>query len=386
MLEVSESSDNFVKLKEDLRVKDIDLHLFKYEILNNETIDDIISSGDNMRNKSYKTYSLIALILFNIIRFIIYIMVSNDGKNPKSYLDFCQYMGGITQFHRLETVLSLILTLAITILFNYSHNMQWIEIIGILKGLRIMKNMRNSDLEFWQKFINKIKFVQIIIKLAVYSSIFFLTLTLVSFVIVSHDLIEIFKYGIIGIITYFLMWFSVLLIISYSFLYFYIVCYYCRMRFRIFNSFLEIKFANRMFIKYKHLGELFREHNSVCNEIIFYNKFWKHYFFAINYTLIPAYLLSLHQAIFVDSNFLFFMTLFSCLSGGLGSHLMLNLLIGSINKESSKSYKSLHNFYLNSINLVNTKHKIKVFFRYCILFVILDFFVSVNKRYGKSWK
>ncbi len=291
----------------------------------------------------------------------------------------------MTQFHRLETVLSLILTLAITILFNYSHNMQWIEIIGILKGVRIMKNMRNSDLEFWQKFINRIKFVQIIIKLAVYSSIFFLTLTLVSFVIVSHDLIEIFKYGVIGIIIYFLMGFFVMFIISHSFLYFYIVCYYCRMRFRIFNNFLETKFVNKMFLKYKLLDELFREHNS--NKIIFYNKFWKHYFFAINYTLIPAYLLSLHQIIFVDSNLLIFMTLFSCLSGSLGLHFILNLLIGSINKESSKSYKSLHNFYLNSINLVNTKRKIKVFFRYCILFVvILDFFVSVNKRYGKSWK
>jgi hypothetical protein len=130
-----------------------------------------------------------------------------------------------------------------------------------------------------------------------------------------------------------------------------------------------------MFLKYKLLDELFREHNSVCNKIIFYNKFWKHYFFAINYTLIPAYLLSLHQIIFVDSNLLIFMTLFSCLSGSLGLHFILNLLIGSINKESSKSYKSLHNFYLNSINLVNTKRKIKVFFRYCILFVvILDFF------------
>jgi hypothetical protein len=385
MPQISESSDNFVKLKEDLRVNDIDLALFKYEILNNETIDDLISSGDKKRNKTYKTYSLIALILFNIIRFIIYIMVSNDGKNPKIYLDFCQYMGGMTQFHRLETVLSLILTLAITILFNYSHNMQWIEIIGILKGVRIMKNMRNSALEFWQKFINRIKFVQIIIKLAVYSSIFFLTLTLVSFVIVSHDLIEIFKYGVIGIIIYFLMGFFVMFIISHSFLYFYIVCYYCRMRFRIFNNFLETKFVNKMFLKYKLLDELFREHNS--NKIIFYNKFWKHYFFAINYTLIPAYLLSLHQIIFVDSNLLIFITLFSCLSGSLGLHFILNLLIGSINKESSKSYKSLHNFYLNSINLVNTKRKIKVFFRYCILFVvILDFFVSVNKRYGKSWK
>ncbi len=82
---MSESSDNFVKLKEDLRVNDIDLGLFKYEILNNETIDDLISSGDKKRNKTFKTYSLIALILFNIIRFIIYIMVSNDGKNPKIY-------------------------------------------------------------------------------------------------------------------------------------------------------------------------------------------------------------------------------------------------------------------------------------------------------------
>jgi hypothetical protein len=56
MSEISQSSDSFVKLREDLRIIDIDLPLFKYEILNNETIHDLISSGDNKRNKSYKTY------------------------------------------------------------------------------------------------------------------------------------------------------------------------------------------------------------------------------------------------------------------------------------------------------------------------------------------
>jgi len=182
----------------------------------------------------------------------------------------------------------------------------------------------------------------------------------VILVIASHDLIEIFKYGIPGILVYFSMGFPILFILSYSFLYYYIVCYYCRMRFRILNNFLVLKSANKMFIKYKLIDELFQEHNSICNKIVFYNKFWKHYFFAINYALIPFNLLLMQQIIFEKTNLSIFMTLFSVLCGSLGSHLMLNSIIASSNKESSKSYKSLHNLFLNFINVINIKRKIKV--------------------------
>jgi hypothetical protein len=385
MSEISESSDSFVKLREDLRINDIDLPLFKYEIINEETIDHLLSSGGNKRNKSYKTYSLIALILLNIIRYITYTFVSINGKVVKSYLNLAQYMGGITQFHYLETLVCLILILAIIILFNYSSSMQWIEIIGILNGNTIMERMRNSDFEYWEKFINRIKFIRIIIKLAVYFSVFFYIQMSIILVIISHDLIEIFKYGITGISLYISLGVSVIFIVFYSFLYCYIVCYYCRMKFRIFNNFLEQEITNKMFIKYKVIDELFREHNSICNKIILYNKFWKHYFFAINYTLIPLYLLVLQQIIFEEINFPVFITLFSGLIGSLGTHLMINSLIASINKESSKSYKSLHNFYIKLIILLNPKRKIKVYFLY-YLWLLFKFFVSVNKRYGKSWK
>jgi hypothetical protein len=385
MSEKSESSDSFVKLRENLRINDIDLALFKYEIINEETIDDLLRSGSNKRNKSYKTYSLIALILFNIIRYITYTFVSINGKVPKSYLDLSQYFGGITQFHRLEILFCLIITLAITILFNYSPCMQWIEIIGILEGNRIMERMTNSDFEFWEKFINRIKFMRIIIKLAVNSTAFFCTQMSIILVIISHDLIEIFKYGITGVSIYLSLCFPVIFILYYSFLYYYIVCYYCRIRFRIFNNFLEQKITNKMFIKYKVIDELFREHNGICNKIIFYNKFWKHYFFAFNYVLIPIYLLLLQQIIFEEINFPVFITLLFGLMGSIGANLTINSLTASINKESSKSYKSLHNFYLKLIPLLNTKRKIKVSFRY-YLWLLLKFFVSVNKRYGKSWK
>jgi hypothetical protein len=39
MSEISEPSDSFSKSREDLRINDIDLPLFRYEIINNETID-----------------------------------------------------------------------------------------------------------------------------------------------------------------------------------------------------------------------------------------------------------------------------------------------------------------------------------------------------------
>ncbi len=90
MSQISESSESFVKLKENLRLYDIDLPLFKYEIINRETFDVLLSNGDNKRNKGYKTYSLIALMLFNIIRYITYMFISNNGRVPKSYLDLCQ--------------------------------------------------------------------------------------------------------------------------------------------------------------------------------------------------------------------------------------------------------------------------------------------------------
>ena len=69
----------------------------------------------------------------------------------------------------------------------------------------------------------------------------------------------------------------------------------------------------------------------------------------------------LQQILFEDSNFAVLMALLSMFSLGLGSHLIINTIMVSVYKESIKSYKYLHNFYINMMSILNTKHKIKVF-------------------------
>jgi len=142
MAEIRESLISSMMFKNNLIISNIDFELRVIGVINR--YENNFSDRKLRLSNSYG-YVLLLFVFFNIIRYIYYILVSKDGKVPVSYLDTNQYIGGITQFHRLEILCVLISAFAIILLFNYSHHLQWREIIEILKGLRPIDRMKLFD-------------------------------------------------------------------------------------------------------------------------------------------------------------------------------------------------------------------------------------------------
>jgi hypothetical protein len=351
---------DFLAKRQKFIINDIDLPLFKYGLIDRHNLIVYCKGKRIQRIQSYKSYLFIVSYIFNTIRYMFYIIDSVDGKVPDSYLDISQYFGGITQFHHLEVISALILTLVIVIHFNYSNDLNWIEIIETLKGSQSMARFGVIETKPVEKFINKVKLMKFLIQIVLYSIIFSEYLLSIVVTIVFYDFNNIVKYGIVSFILFNAIVFSVFPILSYSFLYYYTVSSYCRMRFRLYNEFLRMKSSGKSVRNYSLIIEILEKHNSIINAIESYNKFWKIYYFAITYTLIPFNLMLLQQILFEDLNIFNYLSYSSISIGCLGLHSILNLIAASVYKESAKSHKCLYEFYLNSKSLINIKHKIKV--------------------------
>jgi len=152
----------------------------------------------------------------------------------------------------------------------------------------------------------------------------------------------------------------VMIIILYSFLYYFIVCSYCKIRFKLFNNKISKLTTSRLFFVTKTVSELIEEQNNICNDIIIHNKFWRKYSFAMTYSLFPMNLLVLHTLLFEELvEYLFILGLTFTIPT-LVSQFMLDSVTALVNKESSKSYKILFKFYLDKNMKIKLSNKIKV--------------------------
>ncbi len=155
--------------------------------------------------------------------------------------------------------------------------------------------------------------------------------------------------------------FSIVIVISYSFLYYFIVCYYCKVRFKSFNNCLKslLNGKSNSFLELKTVDKLIEDHNSICLDTNLYNKFWQKYYFALTYTLIPFNLLAL-QLLFENLDLIPFVITLSISFETMGSFLMFTTITASINSEALKSYKALNKLFSLMSYSTNVGHKVKV--------------------------
>ena len=107
--------------------------------------------------------------------------------------------------------------------------------------------------------------------------IFFDYITVIEFYLLNSFITIIFVYRGFGAFVH-------------SFLYFFIVCYFSKLRLKLLNNQI---LNNRIFKNKRLIQNVINEQNYILNEIISYNKFWKKYFFSINYGIIPLNLMLL---------------------------------------------------------------------------------------------
>jgi hypothetical protein len=121
----------------------------------------------------------------------------------------------------------------------------------------------------------------------------------------------------------------------YSFLFYFMPCYYFEIRIKILSNNIS---RNSKLSVVKLTARIIREHNNICNNIFEYNKFWKSFYFTLMYTIIPMNLMHLQQLL-LDDIVLTTILIYSMVAIiYLFSHIILNLISVSVNTNASKSY------------------------------------------------
>jgi hypothetical protein len=268
-------------------------------------------------------------------------------------------LGGIAEFTYLIALLNTVMSLIVIYLFNYSNRSlyKWIDIIKVLKGLQTMDTIGIHEKKYMEMFIVKIRIIKTIMKTTIYSASIFLSITCITILIVFFDSFSNIYFAILNAIFFCLWAYSALSYTLISFLYFFIVCYYCKMKFKLLNNMIE---KRRMFAGIKLVNDVVFEHNSICNEVLFYNKFWKKYLFIMIYALTPINLMLIQLIFFEDLQIAALIAAMATVTGLLFTLLMFNLITASINREASKSYKHLLKLNISVFYFQDSKTKIRV--------------------------
>ncbi len=344
-------------------IKDIDSPLYKYLLFYRFDIRNRFLTNKQKLYQRIKNNILCIYLFLSIVRYGIYLIVCKNGKIPIYYLDIIQYFGGITEYFYLNSFFFSILCLRILYIFNHSNSdeYEWLNIIRALCGLKSIYSFKFHDKNDIQLFVNKMKKLKLFNYLSVY---FYLLITVLMIMTVSIFFLntpDLIVYHILSAILYFSFNFSIITVISYSFLYFFIVCYYCKMRFKSFNNYLKslLNGKSNSFLELKTVDKLIEDHNSICLDTNLCNKFWQKYYFALTYTLIPSNLLAL-QLLFENLDLIPFIITLSTSLETMGSFLMFTTITASINSEALESYKALNKLFSLMSYSTNVGRKVKV--------------------------
>jgi hypothetical protein len=351
-------------IDEDLVIKDIDSPLYKYLYFYRIDINNYFASNRQKLVQKIISNILSIYLLICVIRYGILAILIKNRKFSLYHFDLYQYFGEFPEFYYLCLIFCSIFCFRILHIFNHSNSNDyvWIKIIRTLNGSQSLDSLKIYNKNEIQKYIRKIKTFKFFLNLCVYSNLSFTFFTSLTVLFLFFNYSDLIRFGILSAFIYFIncyFWFSVT---GFSFLYYFIVCFYCKTILKSFNNSIKLLFdgKGKAFLKYKTIDQLIKNHNSICLDIKIYNKFWQKYYFSLTYTLIPMNLIVLQLMLFEDQILpLFFVCLLSFLIT-IGSHLIFNLMTASINSEASKSYKSLLEMYLKTNSLLNTKRKMKV--------------------------
>jgi hypothetical protein len=355
------------KNTEDIAIDVIDLQLYRYGLILDVDRNRYFDSGQKRIIQLIKYIGIRCFMSLNIMRLLFLILKANKGMVPVYYLDLSQYLGMLPQYARIDTLLSLLLANGIINLFNNGNKIyiQFFDIIKVLKGKKPKELIKIYDEKEMNKFARKVKFFKTLINYGV--PIGDLTVTCLALYILVTGYYPLYvTEGILCVTLYLSMAYIIIMVCFNGFIYFFIVCYYCKIRLKIFNKILANSKLGEFLAK-PSADEIINEINDICTDISKHNKFWRKYFGVLTFSLLPLNLTGIEQIVFSDMLTIafIFVTMF-CL-GTLIGHYMLNLLAASVNKEANRSYKILFKFYVENNQYLNTNRKIKVKIVFSIL-------------------
>jgi hypothetical protein len=367
-------------------IENIDLPLYKYGLIHKQNINNYLVTEKQKKFQKFKSYALTAIFFVIIIRLLLHFKFYKNPNYPLFYFDPLNYFSGLTQFTYAIYLLGSVFGLRLIYLFNYSDESlyKWLDIIEVLKGLKSLDSIGLKKNKEYESFVKRIKFfeflIEISIKIILIVSLFFC----MGLTFLVYDTIQSLFFGILNTMFHWFWTNCAFGIESYSFLFYFIVCYYSKIRFKILNNIIS---RNSKLPVVKLTARIIREHNDVCNDILRYDKFWNKFYFALTYTIIPINLMLLHLILFDDLILTSFLIFSMVVIIYLFSHIVLNLISASVNKNALKSHKYLFKFQTKFSSRINLKQKIKVK-KIILKFwkIVKQLFLIVIELNGKSWR
>jgi hypothetical protein len=142
----------------------------------------------------------------------------------------------------------------------------------------------------YKLFVQRLKFFKFLIDISitVFTFVSFFFLITLSFLV--FNTIQSIFFGILNAMFHW-FWANYSFCIQlYSFLFYFMSCYYFKTRFQLLNN--KISRNSKLSVT-KLTARIIREHNNICNDILKYDKFWKNFYFALTYTIKPTNLMLL---------------------------------------------------------------------------------------------
>ena len=294
-----------------------------------------------------------------------YIFAIENDKLPHHYFDMVQHMGGIPEISYMTASSATFASLIIILLINNANDYTWFNIFKALSGSQSFSSIEIKDKHTIDLLVKRAKLVMHIIKIYFHNIWLFLVFFTGSCLLIGYDirLLSELVYGLVAIVLFLFIFMPVLTVLAYSYAYFYIVSFFCRLRFQEFNARI-LTMVGKEFVNIKIVKEMFEEHNQICKQLSVLNSFWSKYIMTFYYSFLPCVLL-LAQMVFFQYNhlntvsYIFVVILSLYFSTTLS---ITNLIIASVNVESSKTFRILYKLLLKDGQYFSINLKFRVSF------------------------
>ena len=217
-------------------VKDIDTILFKMWLFYRFDVLGVNVSREEAKQQKIKTFFILSCLTLSIVRHIIYLFVIENSRLGHHYFDILQYLGGVPEIIYICVITLSCFSLIVILLINNVNNYQWFDIFKVLSGSQPIGLIELYDHNTFVILAKRSKLVMFIIKTYLKNifvfSIFFNTFC----VLIGYHMFDELLYGVLAVVAYYSVAAPIVIVTAYSFAFFYIVTFYCRLRFQMYHT------------------------------------------------------------------------------------------------------------------------------------------------------
>lgn len=260
--------------------------------------------GANLANNQQETQSkrnvaIILVLALNTIRFSICFFIKKT-QIAIYFGDFTRFFGGFHLYILAPCVLVGILSTYTAIIFYQSRaNISWLKVFAMMAGEISPPELGLWDIKLFNQLIKRNYLILSMGAQMIYSFTFSLTI-LNIYAVTQFSFYNSIFFGIPWLIVTIPFCYYLSGNIISCFTYFYIVCFYVKLRAQQVSQVIQkATMENCPLTTVKRIVKI---HNQLCACLAGYNKFWRKYFFATLFILLPCNLFMFHEVVYGHLN------------------------------------------------------------------------------------